>query len=76
MALFQNDWGTTIWVTGTIVRDTNIEPELLLQNLLARGVNESLANKAITEFVRTANNQTLSLYDLTNKLMTNWYGVK
>lgn len=57
--------------------NTNIEPELLLQNLLARGVNESLANKAITEFVRTANNQTLSLYDLNKQTYDQLrYGVK
>lgn len=57
--------------------NANIEPDLLLQNLLARGVSESLAKKAIAEFQRTANNQTLSLYDL-NKQTYNQlrYGVK
>lgn len=56
---------------------TNIEPELLLQNLLARGLSESLAKKAIAEFQRTANNQTLSLYDLNKQTYDQLrYGVK
>lgn len=57
--------------------NANIEPELLLQNLLARGVSESLAKKAIAEFQRTANNQTLSLYDLNKQTYDQLrYGVK
>lgn len=57
--------------------NANIELELLLQNLLARGVSESLAKKAIAEFLRTANNQTLSLYDLNKQTYDQLrYGVK
>lgn len=57
--------------------NTNIEPDLLLQNLLARGISESLAKKAIAQFQHTANNQTLSLYDLNKQTYDQLrYGVK
>jgi len=57
--------------------NSNIEVEYLKNNLLARGYSESLADRAIHEFVRTANDQTLSLYDLNKQTYSQLrYGVK
>lgn len=55
----------------------NIEVEYLKNNLLARGYSESLADRAIREFRRTAGDQTLSLYDLNKQTYSQLrYGVK
>lgn len=57
--------------------NSNIEVEYLKNNLLARGYSESLADRAIHEFGRTANDQTLSLYDLNKQTYSQLrYGVK
>lgn len=57
--------------------NSNIEVEYLKNNLLARGYSESLADRAIHEFQRTANDQTLSLYDLNKQTYSQLrYGVK
>lgn len=57
--------------------NSNIEVEYLKNNLLARGYSEPLADKAIHEFGRTANDQTLSLYDLNKQTYDQLrYGVK
>jgi len=57
--------------------NSNIEVEYLKNNLLARGYSESLADRAIAEFQRTANDQTLSLYDLNKQTYSQLrYGVK
>lgn len=57
--------------------NSNIEVEYLKNNLLVRGYSESLADRAIHEFGRTANDQTLSLYDLNKQTYSQLrYGVK
>jgi len=57
--------------------NSNIESEYLKNNLLARGYSESLVDRAIHEFGRTANDQSLSLYDLNKQTYSQLrYGVK
>lgn len=57
--------------------NSNIEVEYFKNNLLARGYSDSLADRAIYEFQRTANDQTLSLYDLNKQTYSQLrYGVK
>lgn len=57
--------------------NSNIEVEYLKSNLLARSYAESLVDRAIHEFGRTANDQTLSLYDLNKQTYSQLrYGVK
>jgi len=57
--------------------NSNIEVEYLKNNLLARGYSEQLVDRAIHEFQRTANDQTLSLYDLNKQVYSQLrYGVK
>ena len=57
--------------------NSNIEVELLKQNLLARGYSEIISDRAIEKFRKIANDQTLSLYDLNNAVYGQLrYGVK
>ncbi len=57
--------------------NSNIEEELLRNNLTARGYSSSLADKAIYELSKVATNQIQSLYDLNQTIYSMLrYGIK